>query len=784
MARVDAVLKKENGNIANRKENGFSLKSDADYRMLFENMLSGFSLYKALDNEDDLILLLVNNAYYTHLGIKDSSHEGKRIRDIFPDVSEELVEKFRNVAFSGDPVTFEYYSRVLSKYFIMHCFCPLHGRVAVMFEDITDKKNIIGQLKILSRSVEQGPASVVITDSEGNIEYVNPKFTDLTGYSLEEVVGQNPRLLKSGEMQDEFYSELWKTIKSGNDWRGIFHNKKKNGQLYWESAVISPVRNDIGEITHFVAVKEDITEKKEKEEKIGELSGRLLLAAKSNDIGIWDYYIEDDKLVWDEAMCKIYGIRYEERPVNRKEWLSFIHPEDIENYFRQDLRELARGQSVNEIHRIVRKDGDVRYIKLFASPQINLEGRPVRITGVNFDITELKRKEIELLEARNKAEEANRLKSNFLANMSHELRTPLVGILGFSEILTGDIYDEDLKAMADAIHTSGKRLLETLNMILDLSRIEANRQEIKLSRINVVNIVNEGVLLYEVPAFNKNLYLKFICPYEEIYSYLDERMLYSIVTNLVSNAVKFTKKGGITVKISKPSEDKFQVEVSDTGIGIPEDRIHIVFEEFRQVSEGMNRSFEGTGLGLTVAKRFTEMLGGTIEVQSTEDKGTKFTVTFKSENVKPDYGSSDIPLFEGAEKPLKQEDNLPVVLVIDDDITVSPICRKFLKGICYVDHAYSGPEGLQMAGKVRYDAVFIDISLGRDMSGFNVLEKLNKLDWYSNKPFIALTAYAMSGDREKILRSGFHHYISKPFDKNNFRNKVQNILSDAKKKSR
>ena len=139
--------------------------------------------------------------------------------------------------------------------------------------------------------------------------------------------------------------------------------------------------------------------------------------------------------------------------------------------------------------------------------------------------------------------------------MSHELRTPLVGILGFSEILTGDIYDEDLKAMADAIHTSGKRLLETLNMILDLSRIEANRQEIKLSRINVVNIVNEGVLLYEVPAFNKNLYLNFICPYVEIYSYLDERMLYSIVTNLVSNAVKFTKPGGSRPVVTRAGVD-------------------------------------------------------------------------------------------------------------------------------------------------------------------------------------------------------------------------------------
>lgn len=520
-----------------------------------------------------------------------------------------------------------------------------------LISDITEKKIAEENLTKLSRAVQQSPASIVITDLNGDIEYVNPKFTDVTGYMPEEVIGKNPRVLKSGEKSSEEYKELWDKITKGNDWFGEFHNKKKNGEFYWESASISPIRNSEDVITHYLAVKEDITEKKEKE--------------------------------------------------------------------------------------------------------------------------------IELIKAKEKAEESERLKSSFLANMSHELRTPMVGILGFAELIKNIAENVELKDFAENISKSGKRLLETLNLILDLSRIEAGRVDVKTSEVNIVQLASEVYNNYINEAKKKNLNLVFKFEEENIIVKIDERMIFESINNLLNNALKYTKQGEIRLYvISDIQNSKVKITVSDTGIGIANKNLKVIFEEFRQVSEGYSRSFEGTGLGLTITKNFIEKNGGSIYVESELGIGTTFTIElplYKSGKIsvpKKKKISTEVPDF--MHKDIE-------ILCVDDDSFTREYLEYILKGKYNVSFAEDGLSAIEISKTRKFSLILMDINLGKGMDGVETTRKIHKLSGYESIPVIAMTAFAMVGDKEEFLQNGMNDYISKPFKSNDLINLVELLLSKNKK---
>ena len=262
---------------------------------------------------------------------------------------------------------------------------------------------------------------------------------------------------------------------------------------------------------------------------------------------------------------------------------------------------------------------------------IKIKGIPELAVGHIYcvNITDRKRAETALLAAKEKAEEMDRLKTSFLANMSHELRTPLTGILGYSEALQEDMKDEDDRQFVEIIHSSGMRLLETLNLILDLSKLQAEKMEIVRERVDVVSETMRAASIYKQLAEKKGLTLDISAEKPQIYANLDQRILHQIVTNLVNNAVKYTQFGGVTITVNECKMEGaagVKISVADTGIGIPKEKQPVIWEEFRQVSEGYGRFFEGTGLGLTVTKNFTEILGGEIQLESDLGKGSTFTV--------------------------------------------------------------------------------------------------------------------------------------------------------------
>ena len=491
------------------------------------------------------------------------------------------------------------------------------------------------ELRKLSRATEESPASVVITDTDGRIEYVNPKFTRVTGYALEEALGQNPRILKAGQLPPEFYQELWQTITAGSEWQGEFCNRKKNGDIYWEHASISPIKGEDGAITHFVAVKEDVTERK-----------------------------------------KI---------------------------------------------------------------------------------------EAALLEAKAAAEAATRAKSDFLANMSHEIRTPMNAVLGMLHLalrteLSPKQHDYLRKAQAAAA-----ALLGIINDILDFSKIEAGKLQLETIDFSLDEVLDSVAGLIAGKAHDKGIELLFDRgPAVSCRLRGDPLRLGQILTNLASNAVKFTEKGEIVIAVEVESQTHdrvmLQFSVRDTGIGMSQEQADRLFRPFSQADASTTRKYGGTGLGLSICSRLAELMDGTIRVESVPGKGSTFTFTAAfGRSSEKNAGSPSIhPDLRGKR-----------VLVIDDSATSREIFRSMLESMTFeVVLASDGEAGLSLlteaSGDRPIDLVLVDWKMpGCD--GFEVSRRIKEDSSLSPSPkIIMVTAYGREEVLQRAERSELEGFLVKP----------------------
>lgn len=368
-------------------------------------------------------------------------------------------------------------------------------------KDQNEKRIVENELRKLSRAVEQSSNSILITDTDGIIEYANPVVYKLTGFQSEELIGKNPSVFSSGETSKEEYAYLWKTISSGNEWKGEFHNKKKNGELYWESAHISPIKDDNGKITHYV--------------------------------------------------------------------------------------------------------------------------------GVKLDITESKKLTLELIRAKEKAEESDRLKTAFLHNISHEIRTPMNAIVGFSEFLNNPgLALQKRRQFTDIIIQSSNQLLAIISDIVDIATIDAGQEKMMESEMNLNTALQLIHHQFQMKADKQHIKLNLNLPLteKEVRVITDETKLIQIISNLVDNGLKFTNQGhvsfGYTIK-----DNVLEFSVEDTGIGIPFNMKELIFTRFRQVERTSARQYGGSGLGLSISKAYTEFLGGRMWVESEMDQGSTFYFT-------------------------------------------------------------------------------------------------------------------------------------------------------------
>ncbi|MDT0631644.1 PAS domain S-box protein [Rubrivirga litoralis] len=363
------------------------------------------------------------------------------------------------------------------------------------------------------------------------------------------------------------------------------------------------------------------------------------------------------------------------------------------------------------------------------------------------DVTERKRAQAVLVQAKRQAEEVALLKSTFLANMSHEIRTPLTAILGFSDVLAEEIGDPHLREFADLIARSGRRLMDTLNSVLDLARLEAGRGDLEACPVDVTALAEETAEMLRPTAVDKGLALEAVVERRPLVSVLDEAALARVLHNLVANAIKFTPEGSVTVA-ARSEGRSVVVEVRDTGIGIEEAFLPSVFGEFEQESSGTERTHDGAGLGLAISRQLVERMDGTISVASEKGVGTTFTITFPAVGAEPDG-----------------PDRRPLVLVVDDQPQAREVARRALGDRFRVALAESGPAAMEAVAEERPVAVVLDIHLGRSISGEDVMRTLRETPAFAGLPLVAVTAYALSGDRARFLAKGFDAYVRKPYDR-------------------
>ncbi len=756
----------------------------------------------------DLVIEVDNNGKYLYIAPTNvdllfkpvNEVIGKTFHDLFPKEQADLfLEKVQNCIKTKKPFAIQYSLKIQKKtYWFEGRGTPKSDKTILFIaQDITERKKANDKIIKLTHAATQSPAAIAITNLHGILEYVNPKFEELTGYSSKEAVGQNSRILKSGEHSSEYYKDIWDTITSNKTWKGQFLNKKKNDELYWEQASISPIFDEEGKKINYIKIAEDITSKKRKEQT------QKIIYNISNAANVTDSLQEFISIVKEELSTIIDTTNFFVALYNNKNNTISLpfHVDEKDN-----IESFPAGKTLTayviktkkpllateEVFKKLEREGKIElfgadskvwlgiplllkkkaigvmvvqsYDDEYAYSEEDISTLEIIAAGISSSI-ERKRVNDELKIALEKAQESDRLKSSFLANMSHEIRTPLNGILGFANLLAEpDLTNEERSIYASVINKSSKRLMNTINDLIEISKIEVGQVNVTKKETSVNKLLNELHTFFLPDAAEKGLKLavESILPDEKAVIITDEFMLNGILTNLINNAIKFTEQGGVTYGY-KLKNNFLEFYVKDTGIGVPEDKKESIFNRFEQAETGHSRSYEGSGLGLPISKGYIEKLGGEIWLESKEGKGATFMFTIPYDVKESEPGDN-----ENSSHPdsiINPEDHNAINLLVVDDEEINLLYfDKILKNkFPNIAFAQSGEQAIDVVKNIpEIKLVLMDLKMP-GVNGFEATRQIKKIN--NDIIVIAQTAYALEGDREKALAAGCDEYISKPIEK-------------------
>jgi PAS domain S-box-containing protein len=569
---------------------------------------------------------------------------------------------------------------------------------------------------------------------------------------------------------------------------------RPDGTVRWVMSYSCKQRNHQGELVRAVGVNIDISDRKNAELALQDLSDRLEFALKGANIGIWEYQMNEERLIWDERMLSLYGISSEEFSGKYTDWLQRVHPDDLDWVQQAEQKAHQGARECRVEFRIVRPDSTIRFIDSYAFKQYNAQGEILKTIGLNIDITDRKQAEAQLQHINEELIKATRLKDEFLANMSHELRTPLNAILGMTEILQeeifGDLNDRQMQSL-QTIEKSSNHLLELINDILDVAKIEAGQIHLSCQPSNVETLCQSSLVFIKQQSFSKNIQLESVIPANLPTINLDERRIRQVLINLLNNAVKFTPNGGKIILqvnyiefldnaeiVQSRACDTLEISIIDTGIGIAPDQIKRLFQPFVQVESALNRNYEGSGLGLVLVKRLVELHGGEVRLTSELGVGSCFTIAIpnspfcelsvETEPALPSNSEAIKPEIEGAPVILLAEDNESNINLFADYLS--------LKGYRLVI-AHNGQMAIDLAQQTHPDLILMDIQMP-EMDGLEAIQRIRQIPELVDTPIIALTALAMAGDRDRCIAVGANDYLSKPVSLKQLVKKINDYLTD------
>ncbi len=600
------------------------------------------------------------------------------------------------------------------------------------------------------------PDIVVIEDLDFNVVAVNESAESILGYKTSELIGEpvkrfyaEPAEFEKRETEDLFENSNRNSITFEVCYR------KKNGSILEAETVLKKIKTEENEEIGYLGVVRDISKRKKASrevQKFYSLPLNLMCTATP------DGYFEEINSHFEEVLG------YSKEKLLSDPFAEFIHPEDVEPTM-DEIGKLASGErevTVSFENRFRRKDGSYCWLAWTAT----FDEESGRLYAIAQDINDRKELEQEFIDAKEKAEEANKAKSHFVANMSHEIRTPMNSILGFADMMQ-ELADSDLeKEYIENIRKSGKNLLKLINDILDLSKIESGKKEVNRHPVNIERVVDEVKSIFSLQAGDKGLELRSTIDNDlPAALLLDEMKLRQILVNLMGNAIKFTEKGFIEIGIKSEAISETQSHVNlelyvrDTGIGISEAKQETIFREFEQEDYSTSDKYGGTGLGLSISNRLAQLMDGSIDVDSIQGKGSTFTVYF------PEVPIST--MLEDTKEKVGDRYNIALnkgkILVVDDIQLNRQLIVEFLKGYpIKVIEAKNGMDAVRIAREEDLDLIFMDIKMP-SMSGVEAMRliKENK----KNLPVIALTASIFDVHSEQEKNIWFDGYLRKPVDR-------------------
>jgi PAS domain S-box-containing protein len=740
-----------------------------------------------IDTAPAIIIYVDNNGIYKKLndfaawssGSTVSKMIGKNYKQFFNEETNNFFdEKLTETKNEGRIMSYDYslivegekryFTAAINPYFSNGEFL---GYVIIAI-DVTQNKMAEEALKenqlLLQRVIDTAPLNIIYLDNQYQYQMVNEQYCRSMGYSKEKLLGSN---IKSVLPEDQFQNvkEKFEDIIESKrtltfEYDMIISDKKK-----YFYAAMSPHFSSSNEFLGMVNIGFDITPIKEAQEalRISEERFRKLTQSAKDAIIIIDNH--GKVTFWNEGAEKIFGFTSDEA-IN-KDVHEMITPEHYLDDFRHGFsafQESGSGPVVGILQELTakRKDGSTFEAELsIASVQVKNNWHAI---GIARDISERKLLENDLKIAKENAEAANKAKSEFLANMSHEIRTPMNAIIGFSELLLEKIENHQQRTFAEAISTSGSNLLNIINDILDLSKIEAGKVDLQYSTVDPQKLLNDIEKIFTLKVKEKGI--NYICIIDDDIPrslVLDEIRLRQILVNLVGNAIKFTDSGYVKLTMEKGmvhNEDSIDllIRVEDTGIGIADKDQKLIFESFRQQSSPNTKKYEGTGLGLAITKRLVEMMGGSISLQSEIGEGSVFTVELKNIAI-ADTEHDSSQHHEEFDDSIKFV-NTKILLVDDIALNRELVKEYLLDRVEQIIEAENGQEAIEKANDSKPDLILMDMKMPV-MDGYEATRKIKSNPVTANIPIIALTASAMKGDEIRIKEAGCETHLAKPVAK-------------------